>query len=379
MTGSSTAAHQIEGNLENNWSKWSEENADYMAEVNGSDSSTYKAGEAVNHYNLFRKDYDIAAYLGHSAHRLSISWSRVMPTKGEINYEELEHYRERVEYLRKVGIEPIVTLWHFSHPIWFSDDGEWVNGDTSYFEDFVTEVVEYLGDIVNYWVTFNEPQGFCWMAYGSDWWPPSLNSKLSYLKAERNMVRTHRKVVDIINTKTRNSKIGIAKSHIQFTSTNLFNRQLSKLGKFICNREFVSRIHNHLDFIGINYYFNKIPTHNGLQNPDSSHNLCPPYPTAISNVIKETWDAHRLPVMVTETGTADENKREWYLINSIRAVKSVRREGIPVIGYLYWTLLDCFEWHSGWSMNFGLVRVNRKTQERHIRDFAYTYRRMLGR
>lgn len=362
MLGSSTAAHQIEGGLTNNWSSWSEKN---MNE---------KAGEAVNHYQRFKEDYSIASDLGHDVLRLSIAWSRIMPESDTINYKELEHYRRRILYLKKKGIEPMVTLWHFSHPKWFSEQGEWVNGNTSKFDEMVEEVVDYLGDLVSYWVVFNEPQGFCWMAYGRDWWPPSSDSKISYLKAERNMIRTHKRVSDIIREKVDNPKIGVAKSYIRFNSTNIFNRQISRLGRFLCNNHFVSLIEDSLDFVGVNYYFSKTPSLRGLENPESEEDRCPPYPTGLRSVIEEAWKKHRLPIMVTETGTADSGKREWFLINSLKAIQSARRSGIPVKGYLYWTLLDCFEWHSGWSMNFGLVDVDRETQNRKIREFALAYK-----
>lgn len=367
MLGSSTAAHQIEGNLTNNWSEWAEENLDNPA------------GEAVNHYEKFEDDYEMASEIGHDVLRFSIAWSRIMPEPNTIDYNELEHYRRRVLCLKRNGIEPVISLWHFSHPTWFADQGEWVNGDTSKFDELVQVVVDYLGDLVDYWVTFNEPQGFCWMAYGRDWWPPELNSKIAYLKAERSMIKTHRRASSIINNNVADSKVGIAKSYIRFNSTNIFNRQISKLGKLLCNRHFVSLIEDDLDFIGVNYYFNKTPRIDGLEDPSTDEDRCPPYPSGLYSVIREAWENHKLPVIVTETGTADEHKREWYLINSLRAVQSARRDGIPVQGYLYWSLMDCFEWHSGWGMNFGLINVDRESQNRDIRDFARTFKQIADR
>lgn len=361
MLGSSTAAHQVEGNLENNWSRWTR-NSNGVA----------NAGQAVDHYNRYQRDYSIASDINHDAHRFSIPWSRIMPTKGEINYEELEHYKDRIAELRKREIEPIVTLWHFSHPKWFSELGGWVS-DNEQYQKFVSEVVEYIGDSVNYWVPLNEPQGFAWMAYGRNWWPPEYNSKIAYIKAEKNLIEAHRRAYDIIHSKTDESKVGVAKSNISFTGNNIIENQIAKFGRWICNRQFVSRIRDSLDFLGINYYFHKNPTLKGLKDPEKEHENNPPYPSKLSGVIEEAWNSHKLPIMITETGTADDQKRKWFLIETLRAVSKSIDKNIPILGYLYWTLLDCFEWHSGWDMNFGLIKVDRENQERNIREFAQTY------
>lgn len=362
MFGTSTAAHQIEGGLENNWSRWSE----------GQDEIE-SAGDSVNHYDMYEKDYEMAAEIGHNALRLSIPWSRIMPSSDTIDYDELQHYKRRVEELRNNSIEPVVSLWHFSHPKWFMDQGGWVSGPTHKFDEFVREVVEELKEDVQIWVTLNEPQGFAAVAYGAGIWPHYKSGVIPYLKAEENMVMAHKRVKEIIDEKCEKPYVGSAITYLNFVSDGSLPGYVgSFVADQLANNRFVESISDNLDFMGINYYFHREIGMEGVRNP-SSEGKQPPYPARLKTVLENAWRKHKIPMIVTETGTATHGKRGWYITESVKAMMSARSNGIPVNGYLLWTLLDCYEWHSGWGLDFGLIKTERNSRKREFRESAKVF------
>lgn len=357
LFGTSTSAHQIEGGLDNNWSRWSKNKDDVES-----------AGNAVNHYNTYKKDYKMAADIGHNALRLSVPWSRIMPDSDTINYNELRHYKKRVKELRSNDIEPVVSLWHFSHPKWFMDKGGWVNGPVHKFDQFVREVVDFLKDDVRIWVTLNEPQGFAAVAYGAGIWPNYASGIVPYLKAEQNMVTAHKRAKEIIDSKCEKPYVGSAITYLNFVSDGSLSGHVgSFIADQIANHRFVESISDDLDFMGINYYFHNEVGMNDIENPKELENQ-QPHPNKLESVLKKAWRKHRIPMIVTETGTATGGKRGWYVKQSVEAMMRARGDGVPVNGYLLWTLLDCYEWHSGWGLDFGLIEADRNSTNRIVRE-----------
>src|SRR3989344_5310557 len=185
--GSATSAHQVEGNNHNDWSEWEKENANRLVSeaskkisppyllaeathqalqageggarvgLEATDPSNYLSGQACDHYNRFREDFDIAKSLGHNAHRFSIEWSRVEQEEGKWDEKEIRHYQEVINALREHGLEPFVTLWHWTSPIWIAKQGGWENPKTiEYFSRYVDKIVRSLKSVA-YWITLNEP------------------------------------------------------------------------------------------------------------------------------------------------------------------------------------------------------------------------------
>lgn len=369
MFGTSTAAHQVEGGLKNNWSRWSKEKDNLEG-----------AGKAVNHYNRFEEDYDMARELNNNAHRLSIAWSRVMPDKNTINKDALQHYKNRVEYLRRHNIEPIVSLWHFSHPQWFMDEGGWVSGPINKFYDFVRETVKFLSDDVRIWITLNEPQGFAAVSYLAGIWPNYKNGISPYLRAEKNMSDAVKKSKDIIDEYIKEPYVGSALAYINITSDNTILGNTAKLmGDKLANYRFIDKIEDSLDFIGMNYYFNREVGLNGINQPEGTKQKTPPFPNRLKDVLIDCWNRYNIPIIITETGTATGHKREWYINESVKSMLKAVNSGVSIHGYLYWTLLDCYEWHSGWGMDFGLIDVNREDQSRKIREAGYLLSKISNR
>lgn len=193
--GSATSAYQVEGGNKNDFSE-----------------AGLDAGRACNHYNLFEKDFDIAKSLGQNAHRFSIEWSRIEPEDGKFNQKELDHYREVIAALRKRGLEPFVTLWHFTNPIWFAKLGGWENKKAAfYFGRFVKYVVENLPagrhglkDSVKFWIVLNEPEIYAHHVYVKGVWPnPSLTRPPAGRRARQRRVRPYSFHINVVGVNFR--------------------------------------------------------------------------------------------------------------------------------------------------------------------------------
>lgn len=165
--GAATSAHQTEGNNTNSdWWEWEKRGA-----------LKFPSQDACRHYQFFRQDFDIAKELNHNAHRLSIEWARIEPQQGEFSQSQLEHYGQVIDALRERNIEPVVTLHHFTNPLWFSGLGGWVNNASQkYFPDYVEKVVTHLAGKVRFWVTINEPMVYLYHCYILAAWPPQEKS-----------------------------------------------------------------------------------------------------------------------------------------------------------------------------------------------------------
>ena len=183
LWGAATSSHQVEG--DNRWNDW--------WEYEQSGHLPHKSGEACRHYERFEQDFDLARSWGHNAHRFSIEWSRIEPSEGNWNIEALAHYREVIEALRERGLEPVVTLHHFTNPAWFSRRGGWLRRDSAgLFARYAEHVVRNLVDDVKYWLTINEPTVYVAQGYINGEWPPFLKS--AWIKAAivfRNLARAH--------------------------------------------------------------------------------------------------------------------------------------------------------------------------------------------
>ncbi|MGB4833995.1 MAG: family 1 glycosylhydrolase, partial [Candidatus Moraniibacteriota bacterium] len=174
LWGAATAAHQVEGGQHNDWSEWEKQNANRLAreseasfrwnphwkkfESEATDPANYISGEACDHWNRYEEDFDILKSLNLSAYRFSIEWSRIEPEMGKFDEAAIEHYRQMIQALRARGIEPFVTLWHWTLPLWLSKEGGIAAKNfPCYFEYFVEKMVLAFGNDVRFWVTLNEP------------------------------------------------------------------------------------------------------------------------------------------------------------------------------------------------------------------------------
>lgn len=395
LWGAATSSHQVEGRQHNDWSEWEKANAERLAHESekdfrrnphwkkfkeeATDPKNYISGLACDHYNRFQEDFDLAKDLGHNAHRFSIEWSRIEPEEGQFDEKEIAHYRTVLAALKERGLEPFVTLLHFTLPLWLSKKGGVLNKDfPSHFERYGEKMAQALGQHVRFWVTINEPDVSAGGAYMKGIWPPQRKNIFSFFKALRQQVSAHKKAYAGIKKIFPESQIGIAKHNIWFEAANnsFFNRMLKKLADVWWNDWFLKKIRGQQDFIGLNHYHhhkidggynkneNKIQTDFGWEF----------YPQSLAHAVMELTK-YRKPIYITENGLADadDTLRPRFIREALVSLHAAIKDGADVRGYLYWSLLDNFEWDKGFWPRFGLVAVDYATQTRTIRQSALAY------
>lgn len=362
LWGSATSAYQVEGEIDNcDWAR------------------KFPAGKACDHYHKFEEDFDLLEELNQNAYRFSIEWSRVEPEPGEFDREEIEHYRKVLRDLKARGITTMVTLHHFTNPRWVAEKGSWTNSKIAfYFNRFAQEVFEEYQDLVDYWITINEPVLYSRHAYFLGEWPPRKRNIFLALKVIRNELRAHKKVYQGFHRKNSGVEVGIAKNNVYFEpAQNWLDGLEAEAKKYLWNEWFLNRIDDQLDFIGLNYYH-----HNKVEFPYRGENenevtsdlgweICP---EGIYHVLKEL-NKYGKPILITENGVADseDRLRKDFIKNHLRRTHEAIEEGVDVQGYFYWSLMDNFEWADGYEPRFGLIKIDYDTLERKIRPSALYY------
>ncbi len=398
--GAATSAHQVEGGNVNDWSEWEKSEArmkDLKLAIGDenfkkkfpahlfekwptpADLENYVSGEACGHYDRFEEDFDIAASLGHNAHRFSVEWSRIEPEEGKFNEKEIAHYRKALKALKERNLEPFATLWHWPIPLWLRARGGWQNPKTAdCFRRYAEKIVSEFKSDVKFWITLNEPEIYALNSFLKGVWPPRKKSPVSYLKVTANLIRAHRLAHETIKKIRPEARVGIAKNNIYFEAAGnkIVNRLLKRIIDWWWNFYFLDKIKNHSDFIGLNHYFHNRINYgfNRNENQKVSDIGWELYPEAIYHCLV-ALKKYGKPVYVTESGLADarDENREWFIKESLKNVYGAIRDGADVRGYFYWSLLDNFEWDKGFWPRFGLVDVDYKTLEREIRPSAKFY------
>lgn len=394
LWGASTAAHQVEGNTHNQWSEWELANAGRLAatftqrlgwlpnlaEITpaGTDPANYISGPGVEHYERFREDFDILQQLNLHAFRFSVEWSRLEPEEGKWNEEAIAHYRQYIAELKKRGIEPVLTLWHWTMPLWFVQKGGFSRRkNIAYFVRFARKALELYGDDLTYVITLNEPNVYTMLSYGLGEWPPQGKNPLRALRVYANLMLAHRQVYRTLKRVRPHVHVGIAmamSNGVVRNRRNVADVALVRMVSYFWNYWFIDRIKRDQDFIGINYYATNYWSglrrhHPKLPKSDLGWSM---EPKMLENVLVETWQRYGIPLMVTENGLADAHDahRKWWLEESIAAMERAIARGVKLRGYLHWSLVDNFEWAYGWWPKFGLVAVDRATMKRTIRPSA---------
>jgi beta-glucosidase len=386
LWGAATAAHQVEGdNRANDW--WAFEQAGRLP---------FKSGDACRHFLLFEKDFDLAKAWGHNAYRFSIEWSRIEPRQGAWDLAALDHYREVIDALRARGIEPVVTLHHFTNPAWFADAGGWLERrNLAHFARYVELVAERLGERVRWWLTINEPTVYAKNAFVSGNWPPCRKGDWAAAwRAIRNMGRAHRLAYDILHRHWPDALVGFAHSGplvVPRQPARASDRMAAFLRDLVLNRLpvhlMVGPSGSGLDFFGLNYYcrtlvhwrprgtaalFGADWLADDQGEPRAFGDIgWEIYPDGLKRQLAR-FARHGVPVLVTENGlaTTDEGLRLAFLRDHLRSLADAVAEGTPIAGYLYWSLMDNFEWTLGTAPRFGLAATDFATQERTPRPAA---------
>ncbi|MDD5044462.1 MAG: family 1 glycosylhydrolase [Candidatus Omnitrophica bacterium] len=373
--GSAIAAHQVEGgNIHNDW---------WDSEIKG--VFKFPSGNACRHYELFRQDFDLARQLNQNALRFSIEWSRVEPRPGEFNEAEIQHYKDVVLALRERKIEPVITLHHFTNPVWFNQLGGWQNKKAvDYFLGFVEKVVNALSSDVKYWVTINEPMIYLYFGYSLGIWPPHKKGILNTISSYKSLVRAHVKAYRVIHTVYKNKnlpepKVSIAANLRYFMpcKDDFTTRLAVHMRDRLYNFYFLEDIHKAgaLDYIGVNYYTKEdVPAKSGCAQVEKNSLGWDIYPAGFYELLLKL-KKFKLPVFILENGicTVDDDQRWKYIYEHLKSLHRAMEAGIEVLGYLYWSLMDNFEWDKGFGPRFGLIDIDYNTYERKIRESAQKY------
>lgn len=406
LWGASTAAHQVEGRQDNNWSRWEPTVADRLAETaperlqgmasdwglikdEATDPDAYISGEAADHYNRYEEDFDILAELGLNAYRFSVEWSRVEPEYGQFDRKALDHYEAVVDALRERKIEPFVMLHHFTNPVWLEEWGGWHNPEASEaFARYVETVAERLKHKVNFWITINEANAYIFMRYlKGDMWPEWPDAEFSFaraFKARQNFAKAHKDARSRIRAIQPNAQVGFVHTGEQFRGSGFLSNRAAQFVQYLVNKFMVRPVDGYCDFIPLHHYSTWRITPR-LSSPakwwhspdadvqnDIGWNI---EPQGIYDAVRMYQDKE-IPIYIDENGIVDarDRRRGEFIISTIHALQQAIRDGADVRGYFHWSLLDCFEWSEGFWPKMGLVEVNRRTQQRTIRDSAYAYR-----
>jgi beta-glucosidase len=409
LWGSATSAHQIEGNNRNDWSEWeiSDERIKQIKKE-GKDPGDFISSSACDSWQRYKEDLDIAKQLNQKIYRFSIEWSRIEPEEGKFSHEAVKHYKDIVKAIRERGMEPMVTLWHFTNPIWFSKGGGFLNNESpEAFVRFVRFVADNLKNEVALWITFNEGTSiYSGMSYLRGIWPPQHKCWRDCLKVSKNIVKAHIlayetiKKIYSLSPASNNSSVDVppgspaplyASHNIKEVQVGVVENNthiiipwclriigLGKLVNYFRNHFLFSRASPHYDFIGLNYY-------NILRMPGSYLTLPRQqfiydmgweiYPRGIYYVLRNLEKFNK-PIYITENGVSDpeDSIRRKFIKNHLYWVWRAIQDGVDVRGYMYWSLLDNFEWHHGYAPRFGLVEIDRRNNlARRIRPSAFEY------
>lgn len=400
LWGVSTAAHQVEGGNHNQWSEWELENAKALAirstyqfedlvnwpEVKhvAKQPGNYVSGRAVNHYTQYEQDFDLVRSMHLNAFRFSVEWSRIQPEEGAWNAEAVRHYKDYIAAMKKRGLEPVMTLFHFTLPIWFARKGGFERrANVRYFVEFVDRILEELGPSVRYIITINEPETYTYQSYITGEWPPQRHKKLLALRVYRNLALAHNHAARVIHQKSRKHKVSVAKnSMFVYPGDDAWlSRVSASVGQFIQDDYFLRQVYKTCDFLGVNYYMDARIYGYRMHNPQDKVNDLgwDMEPQNIELVLKRLHDKYHLPIMITENGVADatDQYRKWWLTQTIVALQKAMDSGVEVFGYLHWSLLDNFEWDKGTWPRFGLFAVDYATGARTPRSSALWLARVL--
>ncbi len=369
LWGAASASYQVEGGINNN--DWS-----YEAE-NGKVPPT---DNRVNHYYKYEKDFELAKQLGHNCQRISIEWSRIEPEEGQFNQREIEHYRKVIRTMKEKGLEPFVTLWHFTVPIWFYKKNGFLAKDApEIFERYCNHVLDQLHNECTFWDTINEPNVWASNGYFRGNWPPFKRSLKKFFKAINNQIAAHNLVYKRNKEKYPLLQIGVVKDNINFNSDKMpWNVVARKVTNYYWNHYFLRRVYKNCDHIGLNYYFDSIfgkkpKEYKELPKSDMGWTLSP---KGIYRVLLDL-KKYELPIYITEAGIADseDQYRADYIRDLAQWVHQAIQDGIDVRGFMYWSLLDNFEWAKGYEKEFGLIHVT-VDGKRVVRESAYDFQKI---
>jgi beta-glucosidase len=402
LWGTSVSHYQVEGDDECDWTEWERTGRTAGGEC----------GAAAGAWDRYESDADLARDAGANAFRFSVSWSRVEPREGHFDEDALARYRRLVDHLVAIGLEPCITLFHYTHPLWFHDRTPWTStASVDRFRRFAARVAGALGDRVRFWIPLNEPLVFLLAGWFDGQIPPGIADGRSLRRVFDHLLAAHAAAAAAIREVVPEAAIGVAHNMMAFAperpsswmdslvagvAHRSYNRSL--IEAFATGRwDFIippaTRIRGRrddlprsLDVFGVNFYSRlhlRCPgtkrfigefayrDRTGAGLTDNGWEIIP---DAFPALLQEAASAG-FPLVVTENGLADGNDRlrARFLETHIEAIA---RAEVPVHGYFHWSLVDNYEWLDGFGPKFGLFAVDRTTMKRTPRPSVETFRRL---
>ncbi len=404
--GVATAAHQVEGdNTNNQWWQW-EQQPDRIAQG-------HTSAAACNWWEAAEDDFDRAAAMNLNTVRLSLEWSRIEIAPGHIDTGALDRYVEMIQALLDRGIEPMVTLHHFSNPIWFEDMGGWTSPNAvPYFTRFVEQIVPVLRDDVTLWCTINEPTVYAYMGYLAGVFPPGRHDFKATTTVIRTMLKAHAAAYKKIHQLQPNAEVGLA-HHLRIFDPARQRHPLDRLVAWAQDMSMNTSVlravwdgwwlpplglgpalalRRTLDWIGLNYYtrdrvifdrtardeaFGRAVLAEQAEMMDGGYGEL--YPEGIARALKRLARL-KIPIHITENGIPDhdDDQRPRALLQHLHQVWRTMQQNVRVASYYHWTLTDNFEWAEGWTLRFGLIELDPETQARDRRPSADLYTAIAG-
>lgn len=398
LWGTATAAHQVEGhNTNNNWAAWE---AQPNKIKNG-----HRSGIACDwRGGRWREDLDRAAAAGQNTHRFSIEWSRIQPAPDQWDGESVAFYREMIKGMRERGLKPMLTLHHFTDPLWIAERAGWENQETpKLFAAFVSRIVDELKDLVEDWVTINEPNVVAYSGYLTGDFPPGKQDMKAAFSVMGNLVRGHALAYHAVHAAQKHASVGLAINYRSFhpSTSNPLDAWSAKMQSRLFNDTFARAAvdgklrlpfaNQHIpeavatqDFLGLNYYTRDQVSFD-LTRPGqffgrnyyrkdaerSTTGFLANEPLGFREALK--WAVgYAKPVYITENGFEDDADtiRPRYLAQHIHQLWHYVNFNSSIKGYYHWSLVDNFEWERGWTQRFGLWGMDTQTQARVERGSA---------
>ena len=430
--GASTASYQIEGGWNEDGkgaSVW-----DAFVDRPGAIYRGHTGRTACDHYHRYEEDVALMKEIGLQGYRFSLSWPRIIPDGvGEANGKGLAFYDRLVDTLLSNGIAPYLTLFHWDYPYELYARGGWLNEESpDWFAEYASVVVDGLSDRVTDWMTINEPQVFIWAGHREGRHAPGLRLDTeSLVRAAHNVLLAHGKAVQVIRGSAKKpARIGFAPEGILRipASEKPEDIEAARAATFGMDSEYIrinswwmdpiflgtypedglrvlgskgprirpgemETINQPLDFFGFNNYFSRMVSGGPdgeireVEFDDGNPRTAYQWDITPSSLYWGTRFFHErygLPVVITENGLSNldwvsldgkvhDPQRIDFLSRYLRGLKRAIDEGIPVEGYFQWTLMDNFEWASGYRERFGLIHVDFLTQKRTLKDSARWY------
>jgi beta-glucosidase len=424
--GAATAAYQIEGAVNEDGrgpSIW-----DTFSHTPGRTLNGETGDVACDHYHRYPQDIGLMKELGLNAYRFSIAWPRILPAgRGKVNQAGLDFYDRLVDGLLAAGIDPYVTLYHWDLPQALQDQGGWLNRDTcKIFADYAHIVASRLGDRVHHWMTHNEPLVVAYFGHWMGFHPPAMHDPTAAAQVAHHLMLSHGLALSALrDTAGSQTQVGIALAlqPVYPASDSELDLAAARREELIWLKWFLDPlflgtypvddmevagltpptieagdlelISQPMDFLGVNYYTRNIARGSAAsggieEGPEHSTMGWEVFPDGLRVLLERLHrDYKPKTIYITENGaafedtlrddgTVEDEQRRRYLQRHFTAAHQAIQAGVPLRGYLVWSLLDNYEWTFGYSQRFGIIYTDYATQERHIKKSGYFYREVIA-